>query len=43
MAKAKIEFETYLNRIAQQAFKYGKKIGKAKADEKDTVMYEPTM
>ena len=43
LSEAKIKFETYLNRLIQQSFKYGKKIGKAKADEKDTTMYKPEM
>lgn len=39
LAKAKIDFETLLNRYTQISFKMGKKIGKAKANEKDTKMY----
>lgn len=36
---AKADFEIQLNNIVHKAFKEGKKIGKAKADEKDTLMY----
>ena len=43
LASAMIDFSSLLNRYVQQSFKYGKKIGKAKADEKDTSMYQPKM
>ena len=43
LASAKADFISLLNRYVQLSFKYGKKIGKAKADEKDTSMYQPKM
>jgi hypothetical protein len=42
LESAKVDFETLLNRYLHKAFKAGKKIGKEKADTKDTGMYVTT-
>ena len=38
---AEADFSIKLDTMLQKAFKYGKKIGKSKADTKDTAMYKP--
>lgn len=39
LAPIKIEYDELLTEIASQSFKTGKKVGKFKADSKDTAMY----
>jgi hypothetical protein len=39
-AAAKVAFGEEANKLLCQAFKIGKKIGKVKADDKDTEMYK---
>lgn len=41
LSKAKESFTDSINTLVQSAFKIGKKIGKARADEKDSLMYKP--
>lgn len=38
---AEADLSLKLDMMLQKAFKYGKKIGKSKADDKDTSMYKP--
>lgn len=38
---AKMVFKKKLSEVAQEAFDIGRKIGKKKADKKDTEMYKP--
>lgn len=40
LEQAKMDFKALLGVYIHHAFKFGKKIGKAKADEKDTLMYK---